>query len=173
MDWALQAPLSTEFSRQEYWSGLPFSSPGNLPNPGIEPRSPVLQADSSPSEPPAKEVEPYRGNLEERKQALILHLWRGDAGVHHQSVSRSGGTAPAPTHKRCLMTQRTKNSYCVRCNCRIRFMHFRVHTSSPHNCNGKFLSRIGSRIGSHFLFSFWGDFRKKLEGCQQFSEDQY
>ena len=37
---------SMEFSRPEYWSGLPFSSPGDLPNPGIEPRSPVLQADS-------------------------------------------------------------------------------------------------------------------------------
>ena len=41
-----------EFSRQEYWSGLPFSSPGDLPNSGIEPRSPALQADSLPSEPP-------------------------------------------------------------------------------------------------------------------------
>ena len=40
------------FSRQEYWSGLPFPSPGDLPNPGIEPRCPVLQADSLPSEPP-------------------------------------------------------------------------------------------------------------------------
>ena len=42
MDVACQAPLSMEFSRQEYWSGLPFSPPGNLPNPGIEPTSPVL-----------------------------------------------------------------------------------------------------------------------------------
>ena len=41
-----QAPLSMEFSRQEYWSGLPFPSPGDLPDPGIEPRSSVLQADS-------------------------------------------------------------------------------------------------------------------------------
>ena len=49
-----QVPLSMEFSRQEYWSGLPFPSPEGLPNPGIEPRSPVLQADSSPSEPPGK-----------------------------------------------------------------------------------------------------------------------
>ena len=39
---AYQAPPSMEFSRQEYWSGLPFPSPGDLPNPGIEPRSPVL-----------------------------------------------------------------------------------------------------------------------------------
>ena len=43
---ACQAPLSMEFSRQEYWSGLPFPTPGDLPNPGIEPRSPALQADS-------------------------------------------------------------------------------------------------------------------------------
>ena len=39
------------FSRQEYWSGLPFPSPGDLPNPGIEPESPTLQADALPSEP--------------------------------------------------------------------------------------------------------------------------
>ena len=46
-----QTPLSIELSRQEYWSGLPFSSPGDLPNLRIEPRSPTLQADSLPSEP--------------------------------------------------------------------------------------------------------------------------
>jgi len=51
---AYQAPLSMEFSRQEYWSGLLFPSPGDLPDPGIEPRSPTLQADASPSEPPGK-----------------------------------------------------------------------------------------------------------------------
>ena len=45
-----QAPLSMGFSRQEYWSGLPYPSPGDLPNPGIEPGSPALQADSLPSE---------------------------------------------------------------------------------------------------------------------------
>ena len=48
---ARQAPLSMGFSRQDYWSGLPFPSPGNLPNPGIEFRSPTLQADSLLSEP--------------------------------------------------------------------------------------------------------------------------
>ena len=45
---ACQAPLSMGFPRQEYWSGLPFPSPGDLPDPGIEPRSPTLQADSLP-----------------------------------------------------------------------------------------------------------------------------
>ena len=49
---AHQAPPSMGFSRQEYWSGLPFPSPGDLPNPGIEPRSPTLQADALTSEPP-------------------------------------------------------------------------------------------------------------------------
>ena len=49
-----QAPLSMEFSRQEYWSGLPFYSPGDLPDPGIKPGSPALQAVSLPSESPGK-----------------------------------------------------------------------------------------------------------------------
>ena len=53
---AHQAPLSTGFSRQEYWSGLPFPSPGHLPNPRIEPRSPTLPADSLPTEPQGKHV---------------------------------------------------------------------------------------------------------------------
>ena len=44
-----------EFFRQEYWSELPFPSPGDLPDPEIEPRSPALQADSLPSEPPGKQ----------------------------------------------------------------------------------------------------------------------
>ena len=44
------------FSRQEYWKGLPFPSPGELPDPGIEPRSPALQADTLPSEPPGKPI---------------------------------------------------------------------------------------------------------------------
>ena len=51
---AYQAPPSMQFSKQEYWSGLPFPSPGDLPNPGIEPESPTLQADVLPSEPPGK-----------------------------------------------------------------------------------------------------------------------
>ena len=51
---AYQAPPSMGFSRQECWSGLPFPSPGDLPNPGIEPGSPSLQADALPSEPPGK-----------------------------------------------------------------------------------------------------------------------
>ena len=51
-----QVPPSMGFSRQEYWSGLPFLSPGDLPDLGIKPGSPVLQADSLPSEPPGKPI---------------------------------------------------------------------------------------------------------------------
>ena len=58
-----QAPLSLGFSRQEYWGGLPVPSPGDLPNPGIKPRSPTLQADSLPSEPPGKSKNTRVGHL--------------------------------------------------------------------------------------------------------------
>ena len=51
---AYQAPLSMGFSRQEYWSGLSFPSPGDLPNPGIKPESPTLQVVALTSEPPGK-----------------------------------------------------------------------------------------------------------------------
>ena len=54
---ARQAPLSMGFSRQEYWSGLPFPSSGDLPDPGIKPRSPALQADSLLTEPPGHSQE--------------------------------------------------------------------------------------------------------------------
>ena len=53
---AHKAPLSMGFSRQEYWSGLPCPPPGGLPNPGIEPKSPALQADSLLTEPPEKPI---------------------------------------------------------------------------------------------------------------------
>ena len=52
---AHKAPLSMGFSRQEYWSGLLFPLPGDLPKPGIKPGSPALQVDSLPTEPPGKQ----------------------------------------------------------------------------------------------------------------------
>ena len=51
---AFQPPPSMGFSRQEYWTGLPCPSPGDLPDPGFKPGSPTLQADALPSEPPGK-----------------------------------------------------------------------------------------------------------------------
>ena len=76
--WAVahQALLSMEFSRQKYRSGLPFPSPGDLPDPGIEPRSPELQADSLPSEPP--------GMAQYREVSRIWHQWPlGLARLHY------------------------------------------------------------------------------------------
>ena len=70
---AHQATLSMEFSRQEYWSGLPCPPPGDLQEPGIEPRSPTLKADSSPSEPGSQKEhlpsQPYSG-----KEGTIVAL---------------------------------------------------------------------------------------------------
>ena len=68
---ANRAPLSTGCSWQEYWSGLPFSSPGDLPNPGIEPRYPTLQAGSIPSEPPGK---PKLDITEHQLKQGLIHL---------------------------------------------------------------------------------------------------
>ena len=60
---AHQTPLSMEFSRQEYWSGLPFPSPRDLPNPGIEVRSPVQHTDSLQAEPPGNPISSINDNI--------------------------------------------------------------------------------------------------------------
>ena len=73
---AYQAPLSMGFSRQEYWSGLPFPSPRDLPNPGIKPRSPALQKDVLLSKPPGK---PHQ--REEEVDMSQLH-WPLTAATH-------------------------------------------------------------------------------------------
>ena len=70
------------FSRPEYWSGLPFPSPGDLPKPGIEPGSPALQADSLPAEPPGKGGEP-QSNAEEEG-----HTREGGRGCPAESAGR-------------------------------------------------------------------------------------
>ena len=81
---AYQAPLSMGFSRQGYWSGLPFPSPGDLPDQGIEPRSPALQADALPSEPP--------GIMETKWRIIIVnqlgydHSWKMGSGELIDSV---------------------------------------------------------------------------------------
>ena len=73
---AHQAPLSMGFSRQEYWSGQSFPSPGDLPDPGIKSRSPAFQVDSLPSEPSGK---PYQGSnlgpLHWQLGVLITRPW--------------------------------------------------------------------------------------------------
>ena len=69
------------FSRQEYWSGLPFPSPGDLSNPGIEPRSPTLQAVALPSKPPGKDINKASLKtewlLQINQQGQVLNLGAG------------------------------------------------------------------------------------------------
>ena len=87
---AHQAPPSMGFSRQEYWSGLPFPSPGDLPNPGIEPRSPTLQADALTSEPPGKTKD--KGTKVKVKVKLLsrVRLFETPWTVAHQAPPSMG-----------------------------------------------------------------------------------
>ena len=79
---ASQAPLSIGFSRQEYWNGLPFPSPGDLPNPGIKPRPSALQVDSLPSKPPEKPHNKSPQNLEAKVNTNFLsHCFCGSLRV--------------------------------------------------------------------------------------------
>ena len=87
---AHQAPLSMEFSRQEYWSGLPFPSPGDLSNPGIKLGSPTLQADALPSEPPGKPYTPKELIWKEKKKS------KKNQGLHSITVKKD---EPIPCFK--------------------------------------------------------------------------
>ena len=83
---AHQAPLSMGFSRQEYWSGLLFPPPGDLPDPRIEPRSPALEADALPSEPPRKSYSVQFSSVTQSCQTLCDPMNHSTPGltVHHQ-----------------------------------------------------------------------------------------
>ena len=83
-----QAPLSMEFLRQEYWTGLPFPSLGDLPDPGIKPRSPALQADYLPSEPPGRPKQDRDEVRIQRSKTEKLELDTGSksSGIRAQSL---------------------------------------------------------------------------------------
>ena len=83
---AYQAPPSMAFSRQEYWSGLPFPFPGDLPNPRIELWSPALQADVLPSEPPGKE--PWEKPINQRTHLRIFK------NIQNTSITDTGSVEP-------------------------------------------------------------------------------
>ena len=76
---ALQAPLSMGFPRQEGWSGLPFPSPGDLPDPGIEPMSPALAGGFLTTEPPGKPLYSYTYNLFSRVHIFSLIAFIGNS----------------------------------------------------------------------------------------------
>ena len=82
---AYQAPPSMGFSRQEYWRGLSFPSPGDLPDPGIEPRSPAFQADALTSEPPGKPIMRNSG-LDETQTGMKI-AWRNSSNLRYTGAS--------------------------------------------------------------------------------------
>ena len=88
---AHQVPLSMGFSRQEYRTGLPFPSPGDLPNPGIKPRSPTLRADFLPSEPPGKLI---------KKDRIHIHILMSAKSLRSCPIP-SGGLPTPGAHPRC------------------------------------------------------------------------
>ena len=82
---AHQPPLSMGFSRQEYWSGLPFPSPGDLPDPGIKPRSPALQADSLPTELWGKPTNEKLPHSTENSAQYCVMAYMGRASKNRQT----------------------------------------------------------------------------------------
>ena len=113
--------LSMEISRQEYWSGLPFPSPGDLPNPGVKSRSPTLQADSLPPEPqgrPCNIVLPIfingktwntqsaHPNTMQSSTALILcGTWALGLGFTLADATRKGSNwKHIPSQPKCLLS---------------------------------------------------------------------
>ena len=108
---AHQTPLSMGFFRQEYWSGLPFPSPGDRPNLGVEPGSPALQADSLPSEPPGKpkHTQECAGvGASPRRWQGCSSLWsEGFTTVEEEEVARAEVTARKSSNWQSIVRQVT------------------------------------------------------------------
>ena len=88
---ACQAPLSVGFSRQAYWSGLPFPSPGDLPNPGIGPSSPALWADSLPTEPQGKPSGQYN-KVKWNSHAAEIRVRTRNSGIDYNQKPNGGSS---------------------------------------------------------------------------------
>ena len=106
-----QAPPPVEFSRQEYWSGVPFPSPEDLPNPGIEPGSPSLQADALPSEPPGKTPEAV-------KVTRLLPIQQGHITPSLQISFSSQSLKFLCT---CILKARWQETSCHSCKATVHF----------------------------------------------------
>ena len=106
---AYQAPPSMGFSRQECWNGLPFPSPGDLPDPGIEPRSPALQADALPSEPPGR---PHGSVIKKKKKNLPANAGNtGNSGSIPGSGRSPGDGNGNPLQYSCLENSMNRGAW--------------------------------------------------------------
>ena len=118
---ARQVPLSMGFSRQEYWSGLPRPPPGDIPNPGIEPRSPALQVDSLPSEPPGKLKNTRVGSLSLLQRTFptqelnpgLPHCRQILYHLSHQGSSRTLEWVACPFSRGSFQTRNRTGVSCV------------------------------------------------------------
>ena len=110
---AYQAPQSMEFSRQEYWSGLPFPSPGDLPNPGIEPGSPSSWADASPSEPPGKTLVSSSKPPRELSQPFLqVRTWGEDTTYESETRPHQTSNRPGPGFQTCQSPEPQEINFC-------------------------------------------------------------
>ena len=102
---AHQAPLSMGFSRPEYWSGLPFPPPGDLPDPGMEPRSPTLQADSLPAMPQAtmscQQNYEYAHHIYHQRRVWAEPAGPADPVVSFVSIRKHWRLLPRAGHQTC------------------------------------------------------------------------
>ena len=118
MDLAHQAPLSMEFFRQEYWTGLPFTSPGDFPDPQMEPRSPALQMAILPSEPPEKsQFSIYSKFLPSSLPTAPSQPWRlsEDVNHHHSSWEITAVVSKRPLLLPLFFPSREKRWLLPRC----------------------------------------------------------
>ena len=104
---------SMGFSRLEYWSGQPIPSPGGLLNPGIEPRSPTLQADSFPAEPPGKPRYTGVGSLSFLRR--IFPTWESNQGLLHctQILYQLSYQESPICHYTCIQTTELQQQQCI------------------------------------------------------------
>ena len=114
-----------EFPRQEYWRGLPFPSPGDLPDPGIKPESPPSQADSLPSKPPGKPTcqrrgrrfDPWSGKIPQAKQPRTRTTARKAAVTRSLGNQRGPRTAAKSRRsQRCVIFLSNKKNVLPHCN---------------------------------------------------------
>ena len=149
---AHQAPLSMGFSRQEYWSGLPFPSPGGLPDPGIEPMSPALQADSWPLSQGGSPDGPHPlgwllfRQRENDKCWPVVKMWRNQnlcamsVGMHSikcAGTDTMGNSMLVPDKVKLRITVWSSNSTSghipKRSENRLGYLYTHVHSSFIHN----------------------------------------
>ena len=143
--WTIQ---SREFSRSEYWSGSSFPSPGDLPNPGIQPKCPMLQADSLPVEPQGKPENTGVGSL-----SLLQHL--PDPGVELGSPSLQEDSLPTKLSEKPLLLLRSNINLVLRISAHVTPQSvMRLSTCFE-------VTRLGWPISlSHILEEQWVRFEK-------------